>query len=427
MSQKASWTILVYIAAHNNLDWLGVGSRKQILNTGSSDAVKLAVLYDGKAGAERTIVGQPGNAAFSEALPNFDSGDGAALLETARWAYEHCPAERYGLVLWSHGSGWRPEDIQAIAREVRRDTEVDAAESKERSAASGSLVLFRKSLAQMVQQTESERAVLFDDGTGHSLDTLELAQVTEEVRQLLGQPLDLLGMDACLMASLEVAYQIRGSVRHLVASQELVPGLSWPYDTILGALSANPGLTSAELSTLIVQHYVDYYTAHPPSAGDVTKVAVDLTRLDSVVQAVSKLAEALSADINNQASLLWNAQVEASKQESRNFERKPTKFQYHLWDIASVITRLADRTTNQDVAAAARDVVAALQPGDGAILAEGHAGEWFKGIGGLTVYMAPPNKQRISPYYKDLAFAQNAHWQQLLSAYHEQFAMGEIF
>lgn len=60
-----------------------------------------------------------------------------------------------------------------------------------------------------------------DDGTGHSLDTIELGKVLAKATVVLGQPIDLLGMDACLMSSLEVAYQVQPYVHCLVGSEEL--------------------------------------------------------------------------------------------------------------------------------------------------------------------------------------------------------------
>ena len=117
-----------------------------------------------------------------------------------------------------------------VAQEVRPGGDVNSTEAQERSAAPGRRVLFRTTLRSLLEPDKpSERAILFDDGTGHSLDTLELSRVTGAIAEVVGQPLGLLGMDACLMANLEVAYEVRNSVRYLVASEELVPGHSWPY------------------------------------------------------------------------------------------------------------------------------------------------------------------------------------------------------
>jgi hypothetical protein len=125
-------------------------------------------------------------------------------------------------VLWSHGTGWEPSEIEKIAKEARPFASADRAESKERAATPGSQVLFRSTLRSLLKPDERPlRAILFDDGTGHSLDTLELARVTNTITESIQQPLDFLGMDACLMANLEVAYEVRKTVRYLVASEEL--------------------------------------------------------------------------------------------------------------------------------------------------------------------------------------------------------------
>ena len=98
IAPRVQWTILVYIAAHNNLENIGQRSLDQLLGVGSTPQLKLAALYDQCIGATRCIVGNPGQAAIEESLNDFDSGDPDALLETVRWAFEQCPAERYAWI-----------------------------------------------------------------------------------------------------------------------------------------------------------------------------------------------------------------------------------------------------------------------------------------------------------------------------------------
>jgi hypothetical protein len=64
-----------------------------------------------------------------------------------------------------------------------------------------------------------------------------------------------------------------------------------------------------------------------------------------------------------------------------------------------------------------------LQPG-GAVVREAHLGEWFDGLGGVSVYLAMPNQTRITPYYPQVDFAQRTSWDKMLDAYH---AVGEEF
>jgi hypothetical protein len=326
-------------------------------------------------------------------------------------------------VLWSHGSGWEPAESEEIAKAARPGARADPIESKERASAPGSRALFRTTLRAILKPDKpAERAILFDDGTGHSLDTIELARVTGAIAESVGQPLELLGMDACLMANIEVAYEVRKAVRYLVASEELVPGHSWPYKQVFSALGANPDQGGADFARLVVDRYTEFYAANPPGAGDVTKVALNLGQIHKLVRATDRLAEALRVDMSKVGDVLWQVQRGAEQHETQGGKRQPSKFDYHLWDIGSLATGLAGSNSNSDrVKQAAANTVKVLSPGVGCVLAEGHRGAWFDRINGVSVYLMPPKRQRISPSYSKLAFAKDTQWDEMLSAYHEYF------
>ncbi|MCU0560655.1 MAG: clostripain-related cysteine peptidase [Desulfobacterales bacterium] len=421
MPGKPRWTILTYIAAHNNLQAMGDRSLDQIVGVGSSAEVAQAVLFDGPSGAVRCIAGSPGRVREQEQLTDFDSGDPRRLIETAQWAFDRCPAENFALVLWSHGSGWMPHEIEAVAQAAHGATPAAARESIERSGMPGSRVLFRSSLAGMLKpMTAAERAILFDDGTGHSLDTLELGRALSEIRAAIGRPIEFLGMDACLMANLEVAYQIRNAVRFMAASEELVPGHSWPYDVLYADLRCRPEMDGAELSRRVVAHYTDYYTAAPPAAGDVTQVALDLSRVEMLATAVDGLAGVLADRMEAVAEILWQAQLDAMRLETNRKARTPNKFDYHLWDIGSLAFGLAGQANAPaGVRAAAAGVSEALRVGAGPVLAEGHLGKWFDGIGGVSIYLMPSGRHNVSPFYRQTEFAAETRWGEMLAAYHD--------
>lgn len=144
MTGKAKWTVLTYIAAHNNLQEFGKRSLTEILSVGSTSNVVHGALFDGKMGAGRYVMGDPGGVEWQKQEGSFDSGDPDELIRTAKWLFEQYPAERYGLVLWSHGTGWEPSEIEKIAKEARPLASADRAESKERAATPGSQVLFAR-------------------------------------------------------------------------------------------------------------------------------------------------------------------------------------------------------------------------------------------------------------------------------------------
>ena len=65
----------------------------------------------------------------------------------------------------------------------------------------------------------SDEPAFAGSGVGRSLE-----RVGRAIATAIGKPLEFLGMDACLMADLEVAEQLHHVVRHMVASPALVPG-----------------------------------------------------------------------------------------------------------------------------------------------------------------------------------------------------------
>jgi hypothetical protein len=423
MPNKAKWTVLTYIAAHNNLETFGKKSLTEILKIGSSAEVVHGALYDGPSGAARYVMGEPGYVALQEQLGSFDSGDPDGLIATAKWLFEMHPAERYGLVLWSHGSGWEPSEIETVAAEARPGSKPGIAETRERSAMPGSRTLFRTTLREILKPPRAvERAILFDDGTGHSLDTIELARVTETIAKAVDQPLELLGMDACLMGNVEVAYELRKSVQCLVASEELVPGHSWPYEDIFKALKGEPAQSGAEFAALIVRRYVSFYTANPPRGGDVTKVAFDLSKLDNLVKPIDQIAELLTASMDTHADILWSVQQSTRDRETAQGKRKQSKFDYYLWDVGSLVSGLAaSPKASAQVQQSCKLALNSFAAGNGLLLAAGHLGEWFDGTSGFSTYLMPPGQRRMSPTYSQLAYARDTHWHRMLLAYHEHF------
>ena len=141
-----------------------------------------------------------------------------------------------------------------------------------------------------------------------------------------------------------------------------------------------------------------------------------IARLE-LTQAADELGNALLADMDAQSAHLWASQRETKDKETLCGRRWPSKFSFHLWDLGTVAAQLAARSDNATVRDAAQQVGMALRPG-GAVISEGHRGDWFEGIGGVSVYAVPPGVQRISPYYSEVALANDTCWGEMLQAYH---------
>ena len=253
MAASAKWTFMVYMAGDNNLSGAGDEDLREMRQVGSTSDVNVLVQFDnaGSEGTRRFRVLKGGNDLL-ESLGKTDSGDPNVLLDYVKWAHANYPADHYALVLWNHGGGWEPSAMDEIAQEVRARGYSDR-EGVERSGSTLRRAFFRPTLETILSQgSPQERAICSDDGSGHSLDTVELGKVLEQAVAALGKPLDLLGMDACLMSNLEVAYEAQPYVSYVVASEESEPNQGWPYEMVLPKLVADPSLPAADFAGHIV-------------------------------------------------------------------------------------------------------------------------------------------------------------------------------
>ncbi len=137
-------------------------------------------------------------------------------------------------------------------------------------------------------------AIAFDDSSLDFLDNAKLQQAFREAQEQTGQKVSLIGMDACLMSMVEVAYQLRANANYMVGSQEVEPLSGWPYTAILGNLTSDSGMTPEALAKLIVQEYGRYYEEDSRgSLPQITQSATNLMVVENLAEAVGRLASVL--------------------------------------------------------------------------------------------------------------------------------------
>lgn len=405
----ASWTFMVYLAGFNNLSTFALKDLDEMRAVGSTDDVRIVTFakHQAAAGARRTIMMRDGVGEQPEELGDVDSGDPQTLLDFVRWAGEHAPADRYALVVWNHGSGWQPDDMDALYDSVRArtgDTGVTGRELGMRSTQQLARSLFSPTVQRILElPTARDRGIASDDGTNHSMDTIELSRVLAEAASVLGGPLELLGMDACLMSNHEVAYEAAEHVRYVVASEDLEPGDGWPYTEILRRLVDDPKMDGAGLGAAVVEEYVRSYSG---TSETVTQCAVDVARMGLLTGALEQLAGSLRAVLGSREDR--NAIVAA--------HAAAVRFDGDLVDLRSFCANLVDGGVDDAVRDDARALDALLEP-VGYVVAEDHLGAEVTGAGGVTVYFPDPFG-RMSPFYADLRFAADTGWDDFLTEYH---------
>ena len=400
----AKWTVMVFQAGFNSLTDFVTKDLREIQAATLDPAVRVSVFQchrdrRGRKVALQALVGADGVLDERTELDgDVDSGNARTVLDFVRWTVERAPAERYALVLWSHGSGWEPDDLDQL---YTSETGEPLSRAAVRPRAAVRRTLFSDTAVELLRRPRT-RAILVDDGTGHSLDTLELGHVLAEVHTITGTPLALLGMDACLMNCVEIGYQLRKDVLAIVGSQEEEPGDGWPYTAILEDLSAHPDMTGCEWGARIAHRYADSY----PDGEQVTQSVLDLTEIGGLVRPVNALARAIVAvsGTSNQNRYVVRGLVADALRFPGGMGPQA--------DLAALCRSLKSAGFGSALDKACDAVLAALEPG-GVVAARVNRGDGVASASGVSIY-APQTE--ASPEYRRLAFARNGDWDAALRA-----------
>jgi hypothetical protein len=347
-------------------------------------------------------------------------GDGEVLSDFVRWARETYPADKYGLIIWDHGQGWRFRRAVHVATsmhvskdEIRALGDFRKAKGHKRSADIDSFDENNNVLPTSYVTAGSVRYVSSDDS---SADHLFNREIQDSLLNDVGaRQLDLLGFDACLMSMIETAFAMRDVADVMVGSEELEPGDGWNYELCLEPLLAAPDQSAEQLGAAIVDAYRQHYD---PIDTETTLTAIKLRELDSLAQATTELADACVANLSGHASSIRTARAACS-------EYAPG-YGLHGIDLKRFAGQLALHVANDDIEQAAQKVV----DGVDVCVIENYAGAdrmGSFGSSGLAVYF--PSRRSLfntdpdSEGYEEsngvypVEFVQRHRWDNFLHAY----------
>ena len=336
-------------------------------------------------------------------LGEVNMADGDTLVDFVTWAVDTFPADKHVLILSDHGMGW-PGGWTDPDPGVRGDHNIALAQN------------------------------------GDQMFLMEMDQALGEIRDRTGlDKFEIVGLDACLMAHVEVYEALAPHARYAVASQETEPALGWAYTGFLDALVRNPGMSGADLSRLIVQSYIqddqrivdeqaraDLLRGSRgsgfglPSAAQVAQQMEGATTLSAVdLEAMPNVI----ASLNNLASTLQESD-QRSVAQARNYAQSFTSVfgrgsPPSYIDLGNFAQMLKRETRSSAITQAADQLIAAL---DDSMVAERH-GSKKPGSTGMSIYF-PNSKLYRHPAagpesYTTVAnrFATNSLWDDFLT-YH---------
>ena len=252
------WTFLVYLAAANDLNPYAALDLQEMMRAGSNANVNIIVYLtlheDGKPKVTKKLYIEKGSSTQIGETTVRDSGDVATLEEALQWACVDYPSEHMAVVLWNHGSG----------------------------------PLNRNSLVM------APKGVCYDFDTDHYLTDRDCLQAFAWARDSLrgGKKFDIIAFDACLLASLEMAYTLSSCADYLVASEETIPGDGFQYAYILNQFATQKP-DSLSFAKLMVSAYNQEYAG----TSDYTLSATDLNAVRLLVDNCNNVAQILTSQL----------------------------------------------------------------------------------------------------------------------------------
>ena len=213
-----------------------------------------------------------------------DDGDKAmtdpkTLTHFINWCSTNYPASRNQLILWDHGGG-----------------SVSGFGYDQKYARAGSMSL------PQIKSAVKDSGVLFD----------------------------VIGFDACLMATAETALALSGSADYLLASEETEPGTGWYYTNWLTSLSKNTSIPTTELGRQVIDDFVDV-SARQARGQSTTLSLVDLSELKATFpDSFTSFADGINGLLDSNKYTT----IASARKNTREFARSSHINQYDLVHLA---------------------------------------------------------------------------------------------
>jgi hypothetical protein len=336
---KKKWTILIYIAGVNDLYKYALRNIEQMIQVGSNSQLNIIIHFDfhikGKAKETKRFYVEKNNLLQISDLPAHDSGDAKNLISAAEWAFNSYPSDYFGLILWNHGTGsCDPHFMRKIVNPNdffyydKSNNKISLDRSKE--------------FLQYIENEDDlshERGICFDDTTRNYLDNKKLAFALEKIYNLRGQKkIDILLMDACLMAGIEIAYLCAPYANYLASSEEVVLGPGYNYATTLKPLQKE-NVTPYDFALSIVKIFAQTYA---PISNDFTQSVLNLNIMTQFTNEFKILVELLMQlkEIDNKDHMKKILKLAGSKEMVTHFSEPAYIDLIHfLENIATLITQ----------------------------------------------------------------------------------------
>jgi len=258
-SDEQTWAIYWYLCGSDleSQNGYATADLMEMMQAKLSDNVTVVIETGGSSYWRNNTVSAKSNQRYvynsqglylAQSQPRSNMGDSETLADFLSFCKENYPADKTMVLIWNHGGG-------------------------------------------------SVAGAAFDQNyRNDSLNLGEFYEAFNEAFELSNDdpPIDLIGFDACLMATVDVAFTFCDVAEYLVASEELEPGDGWDYASWLQQLSRDPGMGAAKLGRIICDTYKSS-SDRRGEGSEITLSVTDLTKLQPLLEAYDAMGqEALS-------------------------------------------------------------------------------------------------------------------------------------
>lgn len=293
---KGVWTVFVYMCA-SDLESKQASATDDMIEmqsaTENCSNLRFVIEADGTTkwhndlcqnNKKQRIVIENGGAKVVETGSSTNMGKSETLTDFLTWGLENYPSEYMALDFWNHGGG-------------------------------------------------SITGVCFDQK--YDMDSLSLAEIDDALAKTydhMPRKFDIIGFDACLMATIETANILVPYGKYMVASQNLESGNGWDYNSFAKAIKAG-----AKSGADIGKYLADgYYNAcvNTSENGNATLSVIDLSKIDDFIKAFDLYAK----DAYEYAADRLNEVIKAAKSSNNFGGNNRTEGYTNMVDIGDLLS-----------------------------------------------------------------------------------------
>jgi hypothetical protein len=324
--KPVNWTIMVYISADDVLANFAIDSINQFRSAATAPGDKVVALFD------------PNNGSEKASQYSFEIKDKDAVLSVVEEKSEEEKIQAVPLsffeqklgplnmadpkILTDFVNGATKELVHPKAKAVYKPTDRKYC-----------LILWGHGTELLLDQDPGVKGERY-------LTPARLKSALEGTNFNKQNQLDIVAFDACSMSMIEVASALQGCARFMIASQDEVPDVSFPYGRILKELRGHgkdPKEVCKSIPKIYLQSFRDYIIGPRNGVQEIMLSSLDLDNIENITNRVRELAGLLVRSIADED--LSNAIVDARKS-SRDFVLGL------FVDLSDFCEKLSDELTN---------------------------------------------------------------------------------